>query len=74
MPSNQEPSALRNAVSLAQIEASAVRVPLPRVVMAASTPLVSRDYLCLEITASDGVVGIGFPILASVGLRPRWRR
>lgn len=56
-----------NVVKLSRIRAFAVRLPLPRVVMAATTPLASRDYLCVEITGSDGITGIGFSYIGTRG-------
>ena len=56
-----------NLVSLVHLRATAVRLPLARTVLAARTPLSSRDYLCVEITGSDGVTGIGFSYVGTRG-------
>ena len=54
-------------VSIERVRVSAVRTELPRPVGAGRSPLSTRDYLCLEITASDGVAGIGFSYIGTRG-------
>jgi L-alanine-DL-glutamate epimerase-like enolase superfamily enzyme len=56
-----------NRVAIERVRGFAVRLPLPRPVGAGSTLLGSRDYLCLEITRSDGVTGIGFSYIGTRG-------
>lgn len=54
-------------VSIERVRAWAVRTALPRPVGAGVSPLATRDYLCLEVTASDGVTGIGFSYIGTRG-------
>ena len=54
-------------ITVDRIRAWAVRLPLPRPVGAGGTALASRDYLCLEVTRSDGVTGIGFSYVGTLG-------
>ena len=53
--------------AISRVRGYAVRMPLPRPVGAGGTALASRDYLCLEITLSSGVTGIGFSYIGTRG-------